>query len=59
MRCLLLVSLLTGCAAVVERQKDGTPVDFDTAEPDPECALGTVLEIVPLDIWGRDLDPAV
>jgi phosphatidylserine/phosphatidylglycerophosphate/cardiolipin synthase-like enzyme len=55
MRGLLLVSLLAGCAAL-DGDKDDTPVDLDTADPAADCALGEVLEIVPLDIWGRDLD---
>jgi phosphatidylserine/phosphatidylglycerophosphate/cardiolipin synthase-like enzyme len=57
MNRLHLLWLLTGCA-VVDGDKDGIPIDLDpdTAEPAGDCGLGAVLEVVPLDIWGRDLD---
>jgi phosphatidylserine/phosphatidylglycerophosphate/cardiolipin synthase-like enzyme len=59
---LLLAAALSGCAMV--GSEDGTKVELsdsgrvelDTGEQDlPDCPLGSVLEIIPLDIWGRDL----
>ena len=52
---LALLSFLVSCTAV-DGKEDGTRVDLDTAEPESACALGEVLEVVPLDIWGQDLD---
>ena len=53
-RLLLLCTL--GCTVAPGDKQDGTPVDFDTADPTADCVHGVLLEIIPLDIWGRDLE---
>jgi len=52
---LVLSTLLAGCT-VADTDKTASGIDFDTGEAPASCPLGAVLEIVPLDIWGRDLE---
>lgn len=64
----MLAFFLMGCGgttaeppvdtAVVDTDDTGTPVDTDSTPPGVPCSADGNLEVVPLDIWGRDLDVA-